>query len=196
MNHELGVQRSEMRRAHAKRSAERTPWLRFYGLELAIGWVPPFVVARLRTGMLRATGVRIGKNTMFWHLPTLLGEGAIHKRLTIGSDCGFNKGAIFDLAAPITIGNHVDVGHDVLFVTSQHAPQGRSNSLEPAEPKPIVIGNGVWLGARATVLSGVTIGAGSVIGAGITVTKDVPENTLLTGAAAISLARWRSTQQG
>jgi acetyltransferase-like isoleucine patch superfamily enzyme len=54
-----------------------------------------------------------------------------------------------------------------------------------------VIGNGVWLGARAMVLPGVTIGKSSVIGAGVVVSEDVPENTLLTGATKLSIARWR-----
>lgn len=194
MSHELGVPGRDTRHAQAAAPSEQTPWLRFYGLELAIGWVPPFVVARLRTGMLRATGVQVGKNTLFWHLPTLLGSGPIHKRLTIGADCGFNKGAVFDLAAPIVIGNHVNVGHDVMFVTSQHVAPASTALSNDAAPKPIVIGNGVWLGARSTVLPGVTIGAGSVIAAGVTVTRDIAANILLTGAGAISLARWRSTQ--
>jgi maltose O-acetyltransferase len=194
MNHDLGVAGRDARETRAAGSGAQTPWLRFYGLELAIGWVPPFVVAHLRTSLLRATGVQIGQNTLFWQLPTLLGSGPIHRRLKIGKGCGFNKGAVFDLAAPIHVGDNVDVGHDVMFVTSGRArPDGVARADE-TEPKPIVIGNGVWLGARSTVLSGVTIGAGSVVGAGVTVAADVAQNTLLTGAAAISLARWRSKQ--
>jgi maltose O-acetyltransferase len=53
------------------------------------------------------------------------------------------------------------------------------------------VGDGSWLGARCTVLGGVSIGAGSVIGAGVTVASDVPPNTLMTGGKPVSLAKWR-----
>ena len=163
--------------------------LRLQAVRLLIGWVPPFVAGRTRTVLLRAAGFRIGSGTAFFHLPRLLGEGNVHERLTVGAHCGFNKGTVFDLAAPITIGDYVDVGHDVMFLTSS-AGVGLGNG-DLHEAKPIVIGNGVWLGARTTIMPGVTVGAGSVIGAGVTVDEDVPENMLLSGAKPISIARWR-----
>lgn len=49
------------------------------------------------------------------------------------------------------------------------------------DAKPINIGENVWIGANATVLSGVTIGKNSVIGAGSVVTKDIPENVVAVG---------------
>ena len=51
-------------------------------------------------------------------------------------------------------------------------------------PSPVKIGNDVWIGAKATVLSGVTIGNGAVIAAGAVVTKDVPDNTVVAGVPA------------
>ena len=51
-------------------------------------------------------------------------------------------------------------------------------------PAPIKIGNGVWIGAHATILSGVTVGNGSVIAAGAVVTKDVPERVVVAGVPA------------
>ena len=56
---------------------------------------------------------------------------------------------------------------------------------------PVVIEDGVWVGARCVIMPGVTIGAGSVIGAMAVVEKDVPPNTLIMGTQMISLARWR-----
>jgi acetyltransferase-like isoleucine patch superfamily enzyme len=139
---------------------------------------------RTRLLGLKACGLRAGRATLFWGLPKLTGRGSITSRLQIGDYCGFNDGCLFDLEAPITIGNHVSVGHEVRFLTNLG-----KEGVETAAP--ITIGDGVWLGTRCTLLGGVTVGAGSVIGAGVTVTADVPPNTLLTGAKPISLAKWR-----
>ena len=51
-------------------------------------------------------------------------------------------------------------------------------------PKPIHIGQNVWIGAGAIILPGVTIGDNSVIAAGSVVTKDVPENSVFGGNPA------------
>jgi acetyltransferase-like isoleucine patch superfamily enzyme len=149
-----------------------------------LGVFPAFSLNRCRLMALQACGVRMGRSTWFWGMPRLSGPGPIASRLRVGSDCGFNDGCEFDLKAPITIGNHVAVGHEVRFLTTLHK-EGSTTAL------PITIGDGVWLGARCTIHGGVTVGAGSVIGAGIAVAADVPPNTLLTGAKPVSLAKWR-----
>ena len=51
------------------------------------------------------------------------------------------------------------------------------------------IGNDVWIGDSAIILSGVTVGDGSVIGAGAVVTKDVPPYTVVAGIPAKPLKR-------
>ena len=48
----------------------------------------------------------------------------------------------------------------------------------------IIIGNHVWIGMRAIILKGVTVGDGAVIAAGAVVTHDVPANTLVGGVPA------------
>ena len=50
--------------------------------------------------------------------------------------------------------------------------------------KPVTIGNDVWIGTRAMILGGVTIGDGAVIGAGAIVTKDVPPFAIVAGVPA------------
>jgi acetyltransferase-like isoleucine patch superfamily enzyme len=57
---------------------------------------------------------------------------------------------------------------------------------------PVVIEDGAWIGARCTIMPGVTIGAGAVVGATMVISKDVPPNTLLLGPQKISLAKWRA----
>ena len=149
---------------------------------------PPFVANRLRMAGLRAAGLKIGVGTLMWDVPTILGTGDVRRKLTIGGGCGFNVGCLFLLDAPVTIGDEVSCGHDVMFL-SQSA-DGEQSSGE-AVSGGIVIGSGSWLGARSVIMSGVTVGAGAVIGAGTIVNKNVPPNTLVSGRQSISLARWR-----
>jgi acetyltransferase-like isoleucine patch superfamily enzyme len=58
---------------------------------------------------------------------------------------------------------------------------------------PVVIGNDVWIGFRAIILSGVRIGDGAVIGAGAVVTHDVPPYAIATGIPA-KVQRFRFTE--
>ncbi len=158
--------------------------VRLWLLEALAVVMPPFALNRVRRFALKACGVRAGHATLFFGLPILRGPGPIASRLRIGDYCGFNDGCTFDLSAPISIGNHVSVGHEVRFVTALH-----QNGVDNAAP--ITVADGVWLGARCTLLPGVSVGAGTVIGAGVTVDADVPPNTLMTGAKPVSLAKWR-----
>ena len=58
------------------------------------------------------------------------------------------------------------------------------NKRGDMQPKPIVIGENVWIGSNSTILPGVTIGKGSIIAAGAVVTKDVDENVVVGGVPA------------
>jgi len=160
-------------------------------VERVFARLPPFVAARAVTLGLRTSGVRIGRATVFWGMPELVGSGDVCSRLSVGTYCGFNARCYFELTDKITIGDHVAVGQDVMFLTRTHDtsdPLKRAGNMGSA---PIEIGNGAWIGARCTILPGVKIGAGAVVGASVVVAKDVPPNTLLMGTRSISLAKWR-----
>ena len=124
-------------------------------------------------------------------MPRFVGSGDARSRLRVGTYCGFNRGTHFELEDKITIGDHVAVGHDVMFLTRGYETGSAAQRAGAPRSAPIVIGEGVWLGACCTILPGVTVGSGSVIGAGVAVTADVPENTLLSGTQRVSIARWR-----
>jgi len=55
---------------------------------------------------------------------------------------------------------------------------------------PIIIGNDVWIGAGAKIMSGITISDGAIIGAGAIVTQDVPPYAIFAGNPA-RLIRFR-----
>jgi maltose O-acetyltransferase len=185
------VDRDEATRANIRRGGAGDLHPRLVALEALVGWLPSFVANRIRTQALRSAGLRIGEATLFFGLPTLVGSGPVHTKLTVGTYCGFNKGAFFDLDSTVAIGDHVAVGHDVMFLTRTYEKGSASCRAGTPTSAPIVVGDGVWLGARALLLPGVTVGAGSVISAGVAVSESVPENTLLTGTQRVSIARWR-----
>ncbi|MEO0489174.1 MAG: DapH/DapD/GlmU-related protein [Cyanobacteria bacterium J06635_15] len=105
-------------------------------------------------------------------------------RLKTGHQCHINHGCYFDFTGPITFGSHVVVGHGVTFVTAHHALQSSSRRAGPVEAKGITVGDGVWIGANATLLPDVTIGSGAVIGAGAVVTRSIPANVVVAGVPA------------
>ena len=81
----------------------------------------------------------------------------------------------------IKIGNNVMVSHDVTIIdTDAHCMSYKDYEMT----KPIVIEDNVWIGMKATILKGVTIGTGSMIGAGAVVTKSVPPYCLAVGVPA------------
>ncbi len=83
--------------------------------------------------------------------------------------------------APVTFGDNVFIAPDCGFYTAGHPiePELRNKGLEFALP--ITIGNNVWIGAKTSVLPGVTIGDNCVIGAGSVVTKDIPADSIAVG---------------
>ena len=104
------------------------------------------------------------------------------KNITIGKNVFINACCKFQDQGGITIGNGVLIGHNVTLATLNHdeRPDFRQNIY----PKPIKIGDNVWIGSNASILAGVTIGDGAIIGANAVVTKDVPENTIAAGVPA------------
>ena len=84
-------------------------------------------------------------------------------------------------ANKIEIGKDVAIARDVIIRdTDAHSIQGTNHTKE----KPVKIGNHVWIGTRAVIMKGVTIGDNSVVAAGAIVTKDVPPNTIVAGVPA------------
>ena len=104
------------------------------------------------------------------------------KNIKIGKNVFINACCKFQDQGGIEIGNGVLIGHNVTLATLNHdqRPQFRQNIY----PKPIKIGDNVWVGSNATILAGVTIGDGAIIGANAVVTKDVPPNSVVAGIPA------------
>ena len=90
-----------------------------------------------------------------------------------GSGIGVNC----SIHGPLTIGDNVMMGPDVVILTSNHnfANIDIPMSKQGFSLKPVVIGNDVWIGTRSIILPGVTVGNGVVIGAGAVVIRSITE---------------------
>lgn len=96
----------------------------------------------------------------------------------------------------ITCTNRIVIGDGVLtgkFVTVTDNSHGNTdydslhikpNDRDVVSKGPVIIGNNVWIGDKATILPGVTIGDGAVIAANAVVTKDVPKYSVVGGNPA------------
>jgi UDP-3-O-[3-hydroxymyristoyl] glucosamine N-acyltransferase len=81
--------------------------------------------------------------------------------------------------------DRVRVGADCLLAWDVQVVDSDSHSVDGRpHTAPVVIGDGVWIGCRATVLKGVTVGDGAVVAAGSVVVSDVPARCLVGGNPA------------
>lgn len=105
--------------------------------------------------------------------------------LKIGANSGV--GISCEIYGPVSIGNDVMMGPEVIIYTSGHKHENTDIPMREqgsAEVCPVVIEDDVWLGRRAIIMPGIVIGKGSIIGAGAVVTKDIPEYSVAGGVPA------------
>ena len=98
------------------------------------------------------------------------------------NDCPYiNFGCTLLDCGQITIGDNTLLGPNVSAYSGNHSLDSAERIAGALIPKPITIGNRVWIGGGCTILSGVTIGDDTVIGAGSVVTHDIPSGVLAAG---------------
>ena len=144
-------------------------------------------------------------------IPAIGGDGRIiiGDNVRIGPQCSWDIGHKVSTGALLVIGNDVSVNYQNIMsvVTSVHIGDrtmlagGVSIYDNPSHPMsplkryhhqpfaledcaPVVVGRNCWIGSKAFVLKGVTIGDNSIVAAGSVVTKSVPPNVLVGGAPA------------
>jgi maltose O-acetyltransferase len=106
--------------------------------------------------------------------------------LRMGPHAGIGKGTSFLGSGTVSLGPHVTMGPQCLFITGDHPipPSGGAFRDHTPVHADIVVEEDVFLGARVVILPGVTIGRGAAVGAGSVVTRDVPAEAIVAGNPA------------
>lgn len=113
--------------------------------------------------------------------------------VSLGHHVFINKNCdIITTGSQVYIGNYVMIGPNVTFVAQNHdfsdwtKPMILSHGYRIGK---ITVEDDVWIGANATILSGVTIGRGAIVAAGAVVTKNVDPYTIVGGVPAKELKK-------
>ena len=139
-------------------------------------WTPkPF--NRLRIYVLRLFGARIGSH-VFVHQRARIAHPC---NLELGDGCCLGDAAHLYNLAPIFIRPGATVAQEAYLCTASHDFSIHSH---PLITSPIVIEEDAFIGARAFVLPGVSVGRGSIVGACSVVTRSVPPHKTVAGNPA------------
>ena len=124
------------------------------------------IPARIEPGAIIREQVEIGKNAVIM-MGAIINIGAV-----IGEGTMIDMGAV--LGGRATVGKNCHIGAGAVL----------AGVIEPASATPVIIEDGVLVGANAVVIEGVRVGKNAVVAAGAVVVEDVPENTVVAGCPA------------
>lgn len=150
-------------------------WQRY--MLFQVGLVPSH---HIRKFVYKALGAEIGKNVVFHFRTEVRG---LH-RLKIGDGTIIGDNALLAAQRGLTIGKNVNLSSNVSIYSGAHDHRDPYFRSTPATTRPITIGDRVWIGSNAIILTGVNIGEGAVVCAGCVVTKDVDPYAVVAGIPA------------
>ena len=153
----------------------RRGWQRY--MLFQVGLIPSH---HIRRWVYRVLGAEIGKNVVFHFRTEIRG---IH-RLKIGAGTIIGDNALLAAQRGLTIGENVNLSSNVSIYSGEHDYRDPYFRSTPEKTRPITIGDRVWIGSNAIILTGVNIGEGAVCCAGCVVTKDVEPFAVVAGIPA------------
>lgn len=150
--------------------------------------------------------IEIGKGTVFGKMMVLTawtnyGTEVFKPEIKIGENCNFGDYIHITAINSIRIGNNVLTGRWVTITDNGHGKTTFEDlKIAPLQRPlytkgPVAIGDNVWIGDKATILPGVTIGRGCVIAANSVVSKDVPPYCVVGGNPAEILKQTCQSQR-
>ena len=121
-------------------------------------------------------GDRLGEGS-FVYAPV---AGAAFDRVVIGRNVFVNTNCLMMARGGITIEDNVQIAANVQLISNNHDEYDR----QILTCRPVLICEGAWIGAGATILPGVRVGKHAIVGAMSVVTKDVPDYAVVVGSPA------------
>ena len=128
--------------------------------------------------LLKRIGYQIGEETKI--VGPILNSG----KLIIGSNCWIGANLKVHGNGEVHISDNCDIAPDVTFLTGGHLIGNKTRRAGEGENYNILVGKGVWIGAKCTIARSVTIGNSCVLATCTCVTKDIPANVLVGGVPA------------
>jgi len=151
--------------------------------KITASWLPISQRCELAKKMRGAWAKRIvsycGKNVNIERHAVFSPDLSIGDNSGVGIDC--------EVYGPVTIGSDVMMAPEVVIYTDNHMHSRTDIPMWKqgfSKARPVKIGNDVWIGRRAIIMPGVTIGNGVIVGAGAVVTKDIPDFCVAGGVPA------------
>jgi maltose O-acetyltransferase len=136
-------------------------------------------VADLEERKLRESLHFCGRNVQIY--PPVVFYGA--EALDIGDNTSIAPYVHIWCGGRVIIGANCMIGSHVAISSLTHDYRAPEMS-RTIVAKPVIVGDGVWIGSHAVIMPGVTLGDGCVVGAGSIVTRDVPSNAITHGVPA------------
>lgn len=143
-----------------------------------------------------ASSIRIGNRCLIKKGACITARSA---EISIANNVAIGTMTVINAAdSSVRVGEAVRIAGYVFITTSNHGAESSEVKImdAPRQHAPVTIGADVWIGWRAIILAGVTIGRGSVVGAGSVVTKDVEPFMIVAGAPARVIGRRPSANHG
>ena len=158
-----------------------------YATNSVIAHIPSFAVRRAwyrhLLGIELSGTAAVFRDCYFWYYTPrqVRRDGA-----RIGANTYINRRCTLDLRGGIDIGDNVSISPEVMVLTASHLAD---DPRFPVHLKRVSIEDYAWVGSRATILPGVTLGRGCVVAVGAVVTRDVPPLAIVAGVPAREVGR-------
>lgn len=180
------------RQAHTTMTAMVAPPPRAFGSWGAGSFIAP--PARIESPECVHIGDAVIAHEHLW-IAVPVHPGRPAPELHIGSGTRISRFVKIECAGSVTLGEGVLIADRVLLSDVDHpavtTDEGPATDLNPT-PRPIVIGDRVFIGAGAVIKSGVTIGEHAYVSANTVVVRDVPPRTLVAGSPARAVRQWEA----
>lgn len=158
---------------------KKTAWFFVHALFIESSWMP---VMSLKTFLLRRFGAKVGKGLVI--KPSV--RIKFPWKLKLGDHVWLGEGCWIDNLDHVEIGNNVCISQGAHLLTGNHDYTIPSFDYRNA---PIVLEDGVWIGAQTVVCPGVTCRSHSILTVGSVATKDLKADTIYQGNPAVAIRK-------